>query len=235
MEVKLLVDGGEMKPGPAISQKMGPLGLNLGKIISDVNKATQEFKGMKVPVILDINTKTKNFTVKALTPPTAELLKREIGIEKGTPEPNKIKVGNISIEQVIKIAKIKQEDMIVNGLKAAVNSVLGSCFSIGILVEGKDAREVIQEIAQGNYKELILKGVDKASQEKLDNLKKDFEKVQKSQEAYIKELEAKKEAKATPAAAGTGEAAAPTSAGTPAAATSAPVATTPAKRREKKK
>ena len=58
MQIKLLVDGGEMKPGPAIAQKIGPLGLNMGKIISDINTATKDFKGMKLPVELNINEKT---------------------------------------------------------------------------------------------------------------------------------------------------------------------------------
>ncbi|MEM2031676.1 MAG: 50S ribosomal protein L11, partial [Candidatus Pacearchaeota archaeon] len=102
MEIKLLVDAGEMKPGPALSQKLGPLGINIGKVIAEVNNATREFSGMKVPVVLEID-KAKNIKVKVLTPPTSELLKKEIGIEKGSPMPNKIKIANIPIELVIKI------------------------------------------------------------------------------------------------------------------------------------
>ena len=64
MIIKLIVEGGSMKPGPAIAQKLGPLGINIGKIISQVNAETSSFKGMKVPAVLDINTKTKE--VKSL-------------------------------------------------------------------------------------------------------------------------------------------------------------------------
>ena len=65
MIIKLLVEGGDMKPGPAIAQKIGPLGINMGKIIQEVNEQTKSFKGMKVPVILDVDTKTKSFTISS--------------------------------------------------------------------------------------------------------------------------------------------------------------------------
>ena len=70
-----------MKPGPVIAQQLGPMGVNMGKVISEVNVATKEFKGMKVPVELNIDEKTKEFTVKTTSPPTSELLKKELGVE----------------------------------------------------------------------------------------------------------------------------------------------------------
>ncbi|MGB9707782.1 MAG: 50S ribosomal protein L11 [Candidatus Pacearchaeota archaeon] len=229
MEIKLLVEGGEMKPGPALSQKIGPLGLNLGKIISDVNRATADFKGIKVPITLNINTKTKEVSVKVSTPPTSELLKKEFAIQKGSPQPNNIKVANAAMEHIIKIAKIKQPDMLVDSFKAAVKSVVGSCNSIGILVESKEPKIVMEEIDKGIYNSIIDKGNEIPSKEKLEKLAKDFEIVKKKQEAFIKELEKKAEEKAAAtarAAAGavTAEGAAP-SIGT----------TTPAKAEEKKK
>lgn len=201
MQIKLLVDAGAMKPGPALSQKLGPLGINLGKVISEVNKITSSFLGMKVPVILDINTKTRDFTLKVLTPPVSELLKKELGVVKGSQQPNKIKIGNAAMEQIIKIAKIKQEDMIVNSLKEAVKSVVGTCAALGILVESKEPKEIIEEINQEKWKELIDKGVDKASQEKLEKLAAEFEQVKKAQEVYVKELEKKAEETVAPSTA----------------------------------
>ncbi|MEM4640959.1 MAG: 50S ribosomal protein L11 [Candidatus Pacearchaeota archaeon] len=191
MEIKLLVDAGEMKPGPALSQKLGPLGINIGKVIAEVNNATREFSGMKVPVVLEID-KAKNIKVRVLTPSTSELLKKEIGIEKGSPMPNKIKIANIPIELVIKIAKIKEKDMFVGNFKAAVKSVLGSCVSLGILVESKEPKEVIQEVDQGIYDDLIARKEEKASEDKIKKLAQDFEQVKKKQESLIKELEEKK-------------------------------------------
>lgn len=192
MQIKLLVDAGEMRPGPTLSQKLGPLGINIGKVIADINNATKKFSGMKVPVLLEID-KDKNVKIEVLSPPTSELLKKEIGIEKGSPMPNKIKVGNVPIELIIKIAKIKEKDMLVNDLKAAVKSVLGACVSMGILVESKEPKEVIEEVDAGLYDEIINKGIEEASEEKLKKLARDFEEVKKKQEALVKELEAKKE------------------------------------------
>ena len=147
--MKLLVDAGDMKPNPAISQKIGPLGLNLGKIIQDVNKATSEFKGIKVPVALDIDTKTKTFKVEVSTPPTSELLKKEFGLEKGSGEPNNIKVANAAIEQVISIAKTKQQALLTEDFKKAVKNVLGTCVSLGIRVETKNAKDACKAVDEG--------------------------------------------------------------------------------------
>ena len=84
MQIKLLVEGGAMQPGPALSQKLGPAGINLGQVISKVNDATKDFKGLKVPVELDVDTGTKEFNVQVFSPPASELLKKELGVEKGS-------------------------------------------------------------------------------------------------------------------------------------------------------
>ena len=195
MKLKLLVDGGEMKPGPAVSQKLGPLGINLGKVISEVNKVTLEFKGIKVPVTLDIDPRTKDFTVSVSTPPAVELLKKELGFTKGSSQPDKIKVANAAIEHIIKIAKIKQKDMFTNDLKASVKSVLGTCVSNGILVESKDPKAVTAEVDKGVYDKVISGGVEILDKEKLKKLASDFKEVEKEQEALIKEIEKKEEEK----------------------------------------
>lgn len=214
MIVKLLVEGGEMKPSPAISQKLGPLGLNLGRIMQEVNKATAEFKGIKVPVTLDIDTKTKNFTVKVSTPPVSGLLKKEFGLEKASGDINNIKVANAAMEQVISIAKIKQPDMLANNFKAVVKSVLGTCQSLGILVENKTAKEALEELSQGKYDDAINSQKTELSEEKKAELNKYFEDIKVKQEEMIKkkaEEEAAKEKEAAAPAEGAeaGEAAAP--------------------------
>lgn len=207
MIIKLLVDAGNMKIVPAVAQKLGPLGINMGKLTGDVNKATSNFAGMKVPVLLDINAKTKEYNISVKTPPTAELLKRELGVEKGTP--GRIKVGNAAIEQIIKIAKMKQEEMNVSSLKEALKNVLGTCVCLGLLVESKEPKEIIQNIDA--YRESIEKEITQASDEKLAKLAKDFEAVKKEQERIAKEKEAAEKAKeeAAKAAAPAEETAAP--------------------------
>ncbi len=190
MIIKLLVDGGEMKPGPAVSQQLGPLGINLGKVIQEVNEATKQFKGLKVPVELDVDPSTKEFTITVKSPPVAELLKKEAGIKKGSGEAGKVPCGNLAIEQIIKVAKTKYNDLLVNSFVAAVKTVLGTCVSLGMLVEGKDPREVIREINEGKYKEEIESQKTEVPAEKLQKLKADFERIKAKQEKAIKEAEA---------------------------------------------
>ena len=190
MKIKLLVDAGDMKPGPAVGQQLGPLGINIGKVVSDVNSSTLEFKGMKVPVELDIDSKTRDFSVKVFSPPTSELIKKEAGIEKGSGTPNKIRLGNISIEQIIKIAKIKNPNMITSSFKSTVKSVVGSCTSLGVFIDNKESKEVEIEIDSGHYDKEISEQLTETSEEKKEKLASFFEKV-KDRQDKIAEQEAK--------------------------------------------
>src|SRR3989338_6287052 len=101
MQIKLLIEGGDMKPGPAVAQQLGPIGINLGKVISDVNAATSGFKGMDVPVELDVDTKSKSYTISVSSPSVATLIKKELGLEKGSAAPGATKVGNLALERAI--------------------------------------------------------------------------------------------------------------------------------------
>lgn len=179
-----------MTPGPAVAQQLGPMGINMGKVIADVNTATADFKGMKVPVELDINEETKEFTVKALSPPTSELLKKEFGYAKGSDDKKKDKVANAAIEAIIKVAKIKHPYMLEKEFKSAVKSILGTCTSIGILVENKEANETIEDVASGKYDKEINEKSTEASPEKIKELSDHFDTVKSAQEAVHKQEEA---------------------------------------------
>ncbi len=200
MKIKLLVEGGEMKPGPNIAQQLGPIGINIGKVISDVNSATNNFRGMKVPIELDIDEKTKNFNIHISSPPTSELLKKEMALEKGSNKILEIKVGNASIEDIIKIAKIKHPNMLEKDLKSAVRSILGTCASIGLLVENSDPNELIKEINNGKFSEEIEKEITETSLEKRKELNKVFEKIKREQDAKIAAKAAEEAEKATESA-----------------------------------
>ena len=196
MIIKLLVDGGEMKPGPALSQKLGPLGMNMGDIMSKINEATKDMKGLKVPVELDVNPTTKEFSIQVFSPPVSELLKKELGIEKGSGEQNKLQVANASIEQIISVAKKKLQNLLAKDLKAAVKLVVGTCVSLGILIENKPAVEIEKEIDNGKYDKEIQEEMTETSEEKKAELKEYFEKVREEQEKIIKQEKAAKEAEA---------------------------------------
>lgn len=190
MQIKLLVEGGAMKPGPALAQKIGPLGLNVGQIIQKVNDATKDFKGLKVPVELDVDTSTKEVEIHVFSPPVSELLKKELGIQKGSGLQIKLKVANASIEQIISVAKTKQQNLLCKDLKAAVKTVIGTCVSLGILVENQPATELGHQIAGGKFSKEIEAGKTETSPEKKTELKTYLKEVQEKQEQIIKEEEA---------------------------------------------
>jgi large subunit ribosomal protein L11 len=209
------------------------MGINIGKVISDVNVATKDFKGMQVPVNLDVDAKTKKYTIKVLSPPVSGLLKKELGIESGSGARKKSTVGNLAIEQIISVAKTKHGSMLAKDFLSAVKSVVGSAMSLGVLIESKDPKEVLEEIAQGKYSQEIKEQKTDVSSEKKAQLQDFFSKLKSQQEAVKKkEEEEKAAAEAEKAAAATAKpgAATPAAPGAPAAATPAAVpAAAPAK------
>ena len=194
MQIKLLVEAGDMKPGPVLSQKLGPTGIPINQIIQKVNESTKSFKGLKVPVELEIDIKTKEVNIKVLSPPVSELLKKELGVEKGSGDHKQINVANASIEQIISIAKTKFPDLLSKDLKAAVKTILGSCISLGILVENKSPKEIINEIDEGKYDSEISQEKTETSEEKRKELDEYFSKIKDEQERILKEQEAAKAA-----------------------------------------
>ena len=100
-------------------------------IVNKINELTKDFGGMKVPVKIIVNVDTKEFEVEVGTPTTSALIVKELGIEKGSGDPGKQKVGNLTIQQVIKIAKMKRQELLAKNLKKAAKEVLGSCVSMG--------------------------------------------------------------------------------------------------------
>ena len=171
-----------MKPGPALSQQLGPAGININKVIEKINEATKGFKGMKVPIELDVDIATKEFEIKVFSPPISELLKKELGIAKGSGEQLKFNPTNASIEQIISVAKTKLPGLLDKDLKSAVKSTLGSCVSLGVLVENKLAKEVEKEVNEGKYDKEIKEEKTETSEEKKKELEEHFSKVKKAQD-----------------------------------------------------
>ncbi|MBU0498091.1 MAG: 50S ribosomal protein L11 [Candidatus Thermoplasmatota archaeon] len=149
--VKALVDGGKASAGPPLGPALGPMGVNIMQVINAINEKTKNFQGMKVPVKIIINPKTKDFEIEIGTPPAASLILNEIGIEKGSGSPFKHKIGNITVEQAIKIAKMKDSSLLGKNIKQKTKEVIGTCQSIGVTVEGKPAREIQKAIANGDF------------------------------------------------------------------------------------
>ena len=155
--VELLVSGGQVTAGPPLGPALGPLGVNVLAIVNKINELTKDYSGMKVPVKVLVDPETKAFEVSIGTPTASALIVSELKIEKGSGTPKTQKVGDLTVEQVIRIAKIKRPELLAKTLKAAAKEVLGGCVSMGVTVQGKDPREVQREIDQGKYDELFNK------------------------------------------------------------------------------
>lgn len=192
MKVKLLIEGGSMKPGPVLSQKLGPLGININQVIQEINKATKNLSGLKVPVELDVDTSTNDFEIEVFSPPVSELLKKELGIEKGSGIQGKMQVANASIEQIISIAKTKLPNLLCKDLRAAVKTVVGSCVSLGILIENKSASEIEKDIDEGKYDKEIKEEIIETAEEKKAELSENFAKIKADQEKLVQQEEAEK-------------------------------------------
>lgn len=151
--IPAIVEGGRANAGPPLGPALGPLGVNIGGIIDEINKQTSPFAGLKVPVKVIVDKATKKFVIEVGSPSTGELLKKELGVEKGrkggADDPKT--VGNLKFEQVVKVARMKSSGSLTRNLKQGANEVLGSCVSLGITVEGQDARKVIAEVKEGKH------------------------------------------------------------------------------------
>jgi large subunit ribosomal protein L11 len=123
--------------------------------VNKINEVTKDFAGMKVPVKITVDTETKEFEVTVGTPTTSALIVSELKIEKGSATPKTEKVGNLTMEQLMRIAKVKRNEVLAKTLKGAVKEILGSCVSMGVTVEGKDPKEAQKEIDQGKYDRLL--------------------------------------------------------------------------------
>lgn len=225
-KIDLMVEGGKATAAPPLGPALGPLKLNIGEVIGAINEKTKAFAGMKVPVKLIVDTETKKYEITVGTPPVSQLIKKEVGVDTGAGAPHEQKVGNIAVEQVIKIAKMKTDAMLVKSLKAAVKSVIGSCHSIGVMVEGRPAKEIEAEVDAGKYDDIIKMEVTDVHPDKAQVLKEQLAKEQESyanlvakRKAEAEALAAAKEAAAAAAAAAAGAPGAPAATVAPAAAT----------------
>jgi large subunit ribosomal protein L11 len=149
-ELKVLVDGGKASAG-SLAQALGPLGVNIGVIVEEINKKTISFAGIKVPVVVAVDAK-KNFEIKVGSPPASALITKELGAVKGAANPKTETVGDLSMEQVRKIAEMKSEKMNSYTLEKNMREIIGTCNSMGVTIDGRRAKEVQKEISSGKLK-----------------------------------------------------------------------------------
>jgi large subunit ribosomal protein L11 len=134
--IKLQVPAGSANPSPPIGPALGQQGVNIMEFCKQFNAQTQKLeKGLPIPVVITVYS-DRSFTFIMKTPPASVLIRKSIGIEKGSGTPNTAKVGRISRAQLEEIAKTKQPDLTAADLDAAVRTIAGSARSMGVDVEG---------------------------------------------------------------------------------------------------
>jgi large subunit ribosomal protein L11 len=155
--VSALVTGGEASAGPPLGPALGPMGVNVLQVVNTINDKTKDFSGMKVPVKVEVDPDTKKFAVEVGVPPTAALINKEAGVNKGSGTAGTTFAGNIGIEGAIKIAKMKLDSSYAKDVKGAVKEVIGTCVSLGMQVDNKPAKEIYADIRAGKYDEALQK------------------------------------------------------------------------------
>ena len=149
--ISSLVTGGEASAGPPLGPALGPMGVNILQIISAINEKTKEFKGMKVPVSVSVDSDTKKWEIEVGIPSASALLLKEAGIQKGSGTSGTEWVGEVSADMIAKIAKVKLETSYASSLKSVAKQIVGTCVSLGIKVEGKTPKEFTAEINEGKW------------------------------------------------------------------------------------
>lgn len=132
--VKLQIPAGKATPAPPVGTALGPHGVNIMGFCKEFNAKTADQPGMIIPVVLTVY-QDRSFTFITKTPPVAVLLKKAVGLETASGEPNKNKVATISKDKVREIAETKMPDLNANDIDAAMNMVAGTARSMGIVVE----------------------------------------------------------------------------------------------------
>lgn len=172
-KVEALIEGGRATPAPPLGPALAPLGVNLGLLIKDINEKTKAFAGMSVPVKIRVDTSTKKYEIEVGTPPVSSLLKSMVKLEKLAQHAGREKVADLKMEQIIKIAMMKEQTSAAKTRKDLIKMILGTCLSGGLLVEGKDPREAIKEVNSGKYDKKIVEGKTELTAEELRQLEEE--------------------------------------------------------------
>ena len=143
-EVRVMVPGGKATPGPPLGPALGPLGVPVPQVIAKINAETKEFAGMQVPVKVIVDPATRSFEIEVGVPPASALILKELGVEKGTGDGST--TGDLTLAQLINIAKVKQSQCLGKTLKDVAKEVAGTCVSMGVKIEGMSAKEFLAKV-----------------------------------------------------------------------------------------
>lgn len=152
-KISSLVTGGEASAGPPLGPALGPLGVNIMEVINAINEKTKDFAGMKVPVTVSVDPDSKKYEIEVGIPSASALILKEAGIQKGSGTSGTDWVGEVPMDAIVKIANTKLESSYATELKSVAKTIIGTCVSLGIKIEGKTPKEVTAEINEGKWDE----------------------------------------------------------------------------------
>lgn len=164
-EISVMVDAGKATAGAPLGPALGPLGVNIVQVVAEVNEKTKAYVGMKVPVKIHVDGK-KNVEISVGSPPTSSLIKKEIGIETAAANPKTDIKGNLTLEQVKKIAEMKIDAMNSTDLEKSMREVIGQCNSMGVTIEGVHAKEFQGQIDDGQHQAHFKHTTNKKAKQK---------------------------------------------------------------------
>jgi len=155
--IKAQIQGGKASTAPPLGPALADAGLNPAEVVEKINEITKIYEGLTIEVKVVVDLDTKKYRIELGLPTTTSLLLKFAGASEPSGDPMHKKVGDLKLEDVIKVAILKKPDLNAKSLKAAVKTILGSARSIGLTVEGKDPKEVVKEIDAGVYDEILKK------------------------------------------------------------------------------
>ena len=156
IELKAVVTGGKVSPSQ-LPPSLSKYGLDTSKIAKEASDLTKDYEGMKLKLLIIVNKEKGSYKINIKPPSITEILLKLTGASKPSGDPKNVKIGNLSFEQIIRAAILKKPDLTAKTLKAAVKTVLGSARSIGLTVDDKDPKDIIKEIKEGKYDDLLKK------------------------------------------------------------------------------
>ncbi len=153
--IRAQIEGGKATTAPPLGPALTDAGLNAAEAIEKINELTKQYQGLTVEVKIVVDLDTKKYRIELGLPTTTSLLLKFANASEPSGDPAHKKVGDLKFEDVIRIAMLKKPELNAKSLKAAVKCILGSARSIGLTVDGKDPKEVSQEVEQGVYDEIL--------------------------------------------------------------------------------
>ncbi|MDZ7702602.1 MAG: 50S ribosomal protein L11 [Halobacteriales archaeon] len=152
--IEILVPGGQATPGPPLGPELGPTPVDVQAVVGEINDRTGAFDGTEVPVTVTYDD-DGSFEIEVGVPPTAALVKDIAGFETGSGRPESDFVADIDVEDVKQVAEQKLSDLLAYDVKSAAKEVAGTCASMGVTIDGEDARTFNERVDAGEYDDLL--------------------------------------------------------------------------------